>query len=942
MIDQSRANRGSEWRIWDLHVHSPASGFGTESDYPQFIKNLKDSEAEVIGINDYASVDGYTKVMEMGGVDGKVIFPVTELRMDNKINHKRSTATKGGESINFHLIFDNELKPQQIKDALGSLSCYDENGDDTILSHISDKKHLEKVSFSFKHVISKLNTLSSIKGRFLVWVPYDEYGGIDNIDPDHDSFFKMAILKKTNILGSANQKQIDFFLSDKCKNVVGKTIPCIKGSDSHKIDYPFGRLKNEKSEPIAKYCWIKAEPTFEGLRQICLEPEQRVKIQRDKPDFKEGKVVIDFVKFTSSHNTFAEHPIYLSPNLNVIIGGKSSGKSILLYSIARTLSADEQILLKEDESFKYDLTKIDEGFDFEVMTQGETRQRLKREEGENSILPDIKYIPQNYLVKLAEPELTKSGGKLNKIVRDLINEDIISKQHYDGFIETIKQNDRMREQKIESYFILREDIKQLESELATKSNTEVLSKNIAFNEREVEELNKKVGLTAEQIAEYKHLQRELDIIKKRENDTKRGIQQINRFNSDIRYSINEIKKKKQSLLQEIEIVELQKFVESRYALIDKLHEELIAIEKLSQDTSNLNQTAPYTEGSLFHELTIQVQNNKDSLLKKLEPFQRDEETKEKIHRLNQSIDEDRKTIQQIKSFKERVESKKQELTKLEEQILNDFKENYQEYGKVLDALKVRTSELEKDGLKISGKALYNFKKLRENLLPLSDGRSASFKDFDLLDSARKSTENYESDYIFEEVRKLFLAVINNTYKLSKKTTAKEAVKIILDDYFFDYWEIVYKNDRLGEMSTGKASFVILMLIVGLSRSKAPILIDQPEDNLDNRSITSDLVSYLRNKKLERQIILVTHNANVVVNADAENVIVANQKGQGEQDYSSEYRFDYINGAIENSFDKKIGEPDLLKSTGIRQHVADVVEGGKDAFLLREKKYGFSN
>ncbi|WP_449399206.1 hypothetical protein [Chryseobacterium wanjuense] len=77
---------------------------------------------------------------------------------------------------------------------------------------------------------------------------------------------------------------------------------------------------------------------------------------------------------------------------------------------------------------------------------------------------------------------------------------------------------------------------------------------------------------------------------------------------------------------------------------------------------------------------------------------------------------------------------------------------------------------------------------------------------------------------------------------------KTAAKILLEDYFFDYWEIEYKNDKLGEMSTGKASFVILMLIVGLSTSKAPILIDQPEDNLDNRSITADLVEYLREKK----------------------------------------------------------------------------------------------
>jgi energy-coupling factor transporter ATP-binding protein EcfA2 len=142
------------------------------------------------------------------------------------------------------------------------------------------------------------------------------------------------------------------------------------------------------------------------------------------------------------------------------------------------------------------------------------------------------------------------------------------------------------------------------------------------------------------------------------------------------------------------------------------------------------------------------------------------------------------------------------------------------------------------------------------------------------------------------------------------------------------------------MSTGKASFVILMLIVGLSKSKAPILIDQPEDNLDNRSITTDLVEYLKNKKLERQIILVTHNANIVVNADAENVIIAHQQGQGHVETESQYQFDYINGPLENTFPAIEGEKNILKAMGIREHIADVVEGGKVAFKKREEKYGF--
>ena len=125
--------RGSEWRIWDLHVHSPASGFGTESDYPNFISNLNSSIADVIGINDYSTIEGYSKILELGGVEGKVIFPVVEFRMNNKINHKSSTATDGGVSINFHIIFDNQLTIKQINTEINSLDCFYEGGEQTKL-----------------------------------------------------------------------------------------------------------------------------------------------------------------------------------------------------------------------------------------------------------------------------------------------------------------------------------------------------------------------------------------------------------------------------------------------------------------------------------------------------------------------------------------------------------------------------------------------------------------------------------------------------------------------------------------------------------------------------------------------------------------------------------------------------------------------------------------
>lgn len=99
-----------------------------------------------------------------------------------------------------------------------------------------------------------------------------------------------------------------------------------------------------------------------------------------------------------------------------------------------------------------------------------------------------------------------------------------------------------------------------------------------------------------------------------------------------------------------------------------------------------------------------------------------------------------------------------------------------------------------------------------------------------------------------------------------------------------------------------------------------------------------MVTYLREKKNKRQIVLVTHNPNVVVGADAEEIIVANQQGIGNVNPEG-VKFAYITGALEDSF---VDDNDsMLLSQGIREHVCDLLEGGDKAFKLRERKYQLS-
>ena len=91
----------------------------------------------------------------------------------------------------------------------------------------------------------------------------------------------------------------------------------------------------------------------------------------------------------------------------------------------------------------------------------------------------------------------------------------------------------------------------------------------------------------------------------------------------------------------------------------------------------------------------------------------------------------------------------------------------------------------------------------------------------------------------------------------------------------------------------------------------------------------------KEKKTKKQIIIVTHNANVVLGSDAEEIIVANQNGNNSP--NKKFRFEYRTGAIEEN--RSIhGADDVLGKSSIQQHICDILEGGKEAFDLRKHKY----
>ncbi|MPS72083.1 MAG: hypothetical protein E2590_02935 [Chryseobacterium sp.] len=989
--------RGSEWRKWDLHVHTPktlCSDYGGDTDeiWERYFNDLeklaRDKNIKVFGINDYLFIDGYKKVLEYknnGGLQSvDLILPVIEFRL------KEFVGSRELGRLNYHILFadDDVLKVDLIEahflsglrakanlDATapecpswGGVITRDsliDLGNHIIENTPADRRaSMSPLDVGFNNLnfeLSKIEDLlgersepnTFLKGKYFKAIGKAEW---EDFRWDGSALEKKNVVNKAHFIFSASptaDKANEGRESLKSQGVNERLLHC---SDSH----GFAVDENNTKPKELGHCftWIKAEPTFEGLKQIIYEPTERIKIQIDEPESdKLDNLMIDEVSFESSDNKFTPEVIKFNKNLNVIIGGKSSGKSILLYKIARTLNAEvlsnnanEDILknniLKykdtEDNKFKdlYDLSEGDDNFNFKVKLFSGSEQSIVDRPIHPSILPSIKYIPQNHLSNLVDRS-RKNGNTLKKLIRDLILEVPEYKKKYSDFVDNAKRNDHQRELDVDYYFSLKDAIKKKEEELLRRGDTRALEEGIESNKRKLDQLS--VAFTAEELSEYSTLNEKVNQLKIEEGKINSDFDKIKRFNDDLKRLFTELITRKRILIDSLEIESIKTEISVKYNFID---EALGAINSLEREISK-DENDKFIQENNFKTQLVRIEEEQNSIGDKLKPLVEKLANQKQVESIQNSISEDQKKLSEIQQFKKEIDDNKAVLIQQKEKIFIEFEKNFELYAKILNELEPRISLLEgqDDKVDIIGSVKYNFPVFRKMIESIMDGRGFNNEGFEYLyqyeraNNVKTALSEIDFNSIKAELKNLFEKIENNPNILKGNNTERDACKKILTDYFFDHWDVKSDDDDIHKMSTGKASFVLLKLIIKLSKDDGPILIDQPEDNLDNRSVSRKLVEYLKLRKCERQIILVTHNPNIVVNADAENVIVANQNGQNDTDSDSPYKFDYINGALENSFTIK-DCTDLLKSMGIREHITEIVEGGREAFKKREEKYGF--
>lgn len=817
-------SNGSIWRRWDLHLHSTASDGKCTPE--ELIDESIAKGIEVIALTDHHTVNNINEFKKLGRKKGIGVIAGIEFRTEY-----------GQKSVHMIGLFPDKFgKTILDEDALNDLilaplglsrtkiiQAVDSAGKTFSDDNAAYKEGLLQVQVDFKtaaNLIHKYGGLVSVHAGSKT-NSFDEEMRHDGPGPKNvtelaDSLgpVKEELLREyIDICEVRNGKEAIFY-----QNVFNK--PAIAASDAH-----------NKSEIGRNYVWIKGEPTFEGLRQILFEPQNRVKIQVSEPEQKKDYLVIDSLKL--KHKDFGEQVIPFNQGLNTIIGGRSSGKSILLGCIAR-LCGDYTAIKKNKTSYDEYIADIVKSMSLEWRDRSEVGNRK------------IDFFPQGYIIDLATDK-----KKISELVVKILRSE-------ESFNEKLAEvSDFLLEQtgKIHSLFAQYKSVKQekevLYEELLVLGNKFGIQQEIEKIKQCMTELKLSISEGLTELEEEKYeLQKEqlVDFERKRER------------------AIHDIK-----VLQGIQTVQLMVDISDKFLNLNEPLLELVE-KNYTELCSKVGEMWKERVGTFINQQEEQIVDldEKVKLIEESVEFCK----AQGLYTKNQEyvgyaskLKEESKRLADILQKEKEIKDRDKRLSELKEYITIEHSQFYEKYRQFCDSV-----YLEKENIKVYPYISFKYPEYTEIINRYFDGRASVNQN--VINYYYENSEEYV-DFIAEVFDKLY----SGHYILKRGVAVEEVVEqLITFNGFVINYNIQYQGDDLESMSEGKMAFVILRLLLDFSNSDYPILIDQPEDDLDNRAIYTELVQYLRTKKTLRQIILVTHNPNIVVGADAEEIIVANQDG----------------------------------------------------------------
>lgn len=1019
--------RGSEWRKWDLHIHTPASfhwnGQRFNSDFSapenialvdEMISALNAAEPAVFAIMDYWTFDGWFALKRrLAQPDApkleKTVFPGIELRL--------MAPMKG--RLNAHVLFSDKIKDQDLIDFKSNLKIefpgHDvRNLSDTALIEyarfvpIDKLRHhsLDKVKVdnddryalkagsimaelncdSYKSAITKVENNNAI-----AFMPFDTSDGLTGIERNEHYAYVLGLFKTSPIFETRNIAMWEAFTGtktsrnsswfDEFQTALNNTPRlAVSGSDAHCFVGISGDndRRGYGDYPSGKATWIKANPTFEGLQQAIKEPAKRSFIGEQPPKkklFNENRsLFIDKLEINKSSDSslsdewLNQTGLDLNPDLIAIIGNKGSGKSALA-DITALLGNSKQShhfsFLKENrfrgktgEPAKYFVAKS-------TWADGKELEKNLNENPATENVEFVKYIPQGHFEELCNAHVSGKSDAFEKELRAVIfshADDTVrlGSLDFDQLIEQQERSLRSRidglrgelhtvNQKIDSTEkqMLPETRRAIEEQLTQKlrlidEHNKIRPEDVDQPTSELSEEQQKASDQLSEIAEelektkvqkennHKELT-ELAAKKKAGRNIQEGIDVVNRtiqhfftsFDEDaklIGLDIHEIIRLKinEQLIKDIESATLTRESDIR---IDnqKLeeHEQKIATKR---EPLNAKLNSPQQAYQNYLEKLKEWEEKKTSILgsrdlpdtlKGLEhrkeqldnlPNQRDILKADRLDKTAQIFD----LLNEQRSNREKLFQPVQKLIQNNSLIRDEYK---LQFKSELSS----TTELITDKLfSLVKQASGEFRGESESLAAMKE----------LIDRHDLNNKQSLLEFLTELNSKLESSSsgqIGIESMLRKGRSANEVYDFIFDlEYLKPRYTLMFQGAYIGQLSPGQRGSLLLIFYLLVDKGNTPIILDQPEENLDNETIVSLLVPVLNEAKQKRQIIMVTHNPNLAVVCDAEQIIHC------QIDRKNRQKIMYTSGAIECKV--------------INRKVVDVLEGTMPAFDNRKMKY----
>ncbi|MBD0161606.1 TrlF family AAA-like ATPase [Acinetobacter baumannii] len=900
-------NLGSQWYKFDFHTHTPASFDYRDSrdiSPKEWLKVLMEKEIDCVAVTDHNSglyIDdlktAYTQSMQESWFRKITIFPGFEL-----------TVSLGATRIHLLAIFDPSFSSNDLTLILGRCQL---NG-----GEMGDPENCFS-TLSIMDVVRQINSSNGIVMPAHIEGSKGLLHNIVNTSPDLKAnlkLFDVAQFIDPNIL---NSSQIHGDLKKDCKHLA-----VVRGSDAHTL-----------AQLGESFSWIKmGESNIDGLRYALRDKNYCVLNQIESPNRLPHAYIQNLSIKQMNHCGRKENNIptfQLHPLFNAIIGGRGTGKSTFIESLRLSLgksqdTSDLEKIHSEIQSFINELTNSNTEIKISVKSHA-TEYSSKWSKNnpiefykidDGNFLVDEGNIKDRFPVHLYSQKQINALASHPNILLEIIDRSPSVNTNYYKDLISIKNNQIMNllaeERALKNSISMEGSLK---SELGA-INTNILSFQSGGHNNIL--INHEVCMNVQRA-----LISSLDMSDLNEKLYQISNSQLPKLILDNINSLKDSMKIELSEINNVFICELLEIIQEFEALKIRLDSAILktklkyensswALFKNENEKSYQTMLEDYTsKGMPFNNEQYETWNKR-----KQEIVQKLSEIEDQKIRLQFNTQEWQTCMVEIKRLREVIQQKRQEFIDSVLSNNNYVKMSILPYGE--------TENIESIFREIIGTSssyintIYNKqdreRTLLNELIHCEIGSKLNAKE-NLLNNITSLINGNSLPQFYIDSR--FINHLKNRYQSQPEFWTR-----LLTWFPEDLLEVKYsrKGDgkefvNISKGSAGQKAAAILAFL--LSHGNEPIIIDQPEDDLDNELIYDLIVNQIHSNKNNRQIIIVTHNPNIVVNGDADLVNVMHfHKGQVEI--------------------KNCGS---LIHESIRNDVCQIMEGGKDAFRKRYERIG---